>query len=139
MPEDHVVLEGIHDPVDDLQTLLSNRTLQPANCQSASDYLAIDGVLETGELPSEEDITALVEGATDQDNDDNDAEDDQDDHIAPPTLKQAVDAAKVLQSFFDSKEDEESSWAIVGLNKKLEDIAARQKVQTSLFDYFHSK
>ena len=96
-------------------------------------------MLETGELPTEEDIIALVEGATDQDNDGNDAEDDQDDHIAPPTLKQAVDAAKVLQSFFDSKEDEESSWAIVGLNEKLEDIAARQKVQTSLFDYFHCK
>ena len=37
-----------------------------------------------------------------------DTQEDQDDHIAPPTLHQVC--AKVLQSFFDIKEDEESSW-----------------------------
>ena len=49
---------------------------------------------------------------------------------------QAVEAARILHSFFDSKEDEESSLPIVGLQKKLDGVAARQKVQTSLLDYF---
>ena len=76
----------------DLQTLLSTHTLLSATCQSASDYLAADEELETGELPTEEDIIALVEG----DDQIDDTEDDQDNHIAPPSHKQTVEAARIL-------------------------------------------
>ena len=54
-----------------------------------------------------------------------------------PISRPLIKAARRLQSFFDSKEDEESSWAVVRLQKNLDDTAARQKVQIFLFGYFH--
>ena len=101
MPGINFVLEAVSDPAGGLQTLLSTHTLLSAACQLASDYLAVDEELETGELPTQEDIIALVEG----DDQTDDTADDQDNLIPPPSHKQAIEAVRILQSFFDSKED----------------------------------
>ena len=109
------------DPMQELHSLLNVPLLQTANCMAASHYLFIYEEVETEELPSDDDIVPMVQ-----------KEDDDDDDDSPiPTLMQAVHAAKVLQQYFDSKTDEESSWAIVDLQRKLEKIFEEMKSQTS--------
>ena len=136
MPGDTVALESISDPADDLQTLLNTCTQYSTDSTRASDYLDVDVEVETADLPTDEDIVSLVEGV-DQNDDDDDDDGNDTDQTAPPTLKQTIEAAKVMQRFFDSKADEESSWMVVRLNQKLEDMGARQKVQKTLLDFFH--
>ena len=71
----------------------------------------------------------------DDDGDDGDANT-ENEQTFPPTIKQAIEAAEVLQKFFDNKDDEESRRIVVRLDQKLEEIASIHMVQTSLSDYF---
>jgi hypothetical protein len=79
-------------------------------------------------------INAKTIHADDTDDDDDDGP--EEGYSAPPTSSQALEAAKVLQHYFDSKKDEEGSWAVVGIQKKLETAATQNKVQTILLNYF---
>ena len=55
-----------------------------------------------------------------------------------PTLKQALQAAQLLQqNYLDSTVgNEDDTWMILKLQEKLEKNSAQARVQTSLFDYF---
>ena len=134
------VTEGIQDvnedPLQELTSLLNAPILSRAECLSASTYLDEDENLETGDLPTDDDILAMVEGGCENDDDDDNDDNGPEEDRTPPTSQQAMEAAKVLQYYFDSKNDEEGSWAVVGIQKMLEKAAAQSKVQTSLLNYF---
>ena len=119
------VTEGIQDinedPLQELTSLLNAPILSRAECLSASSYLNEDENLETGGLHTDDDILAMVEGGCenddDSDNDDNDPEEDR----TPPTSQQA----KVLQYYFDSENDEEGCWAVVGIQTSNSSLKTR--------------
>ena len=118
MPVTEGSQEVTEDPLQQLTSLLNTPVLSRAECLSASSYLDEDQNLETGDLPTDDDILAIVEGGCDN-NDDNDNDGPEEDHTAstPPTSRQAIEGAEVLQYYFDSKNDEEGSWAVMGIQK----------------------
>ena len=114
LPVTEGIQEVTEDPLQELSSLLTP-VLNRAECS----YLDEDWNLETGDLPTDDDILAILEGGLD-DNDNDDDDGPEEDHTAsiPPTSQQAMEAAIVLQYYFDNKNDEEGSWAVVGIQNK---------------------
>ena len=103
---------------------------------SASSYLDVDETVDMGEQPTEDDIIGLVSHT---DVEEEDSEDDDDSEVPPenvPTVKQAKEAARILQNYFDSKSDGDCSWTVAKLLNKLDINAAKNVSQTSLLNYF---
>ena len=85
-----------------LHSLWNVPLFQIANCMPDSNYVDIDVEVETEELPSDDDIVAMVQKEG-EDNDDGGAD-------SPiPILMQAIHAGKVLQQYCDSRTDREDS------------------------------
>ena len=126
--------QQLEDPVCELDALLRRPTLACGNSMSTSSYLDIDETVDTGELPTEDDILDLVSGkGVCTDNDEPEDEPDEDD---VPTVKEAREAARVLQKYFDSKSDGDCSWTVTKLTSKLEVEALKSIRRTSLLNYF---
>ena len=132
---------GVHqvqqDPMGNLTTLLNHPHLRRAECLSAESYLDQDQTLETGDLPTDDDILSLVD-RREPDNDDSGSDDEPEyAHNPPtPTSQQAIKAVRVLQSYFDSKGSEEGTWALVGIEKNVQQLTAQNQVQSSLLNVF---
>ena len=129
------------DPVQDLSTLLNCPQLTSAGCLSAESYLDQDETLDTGELPTEEDILAVVSRETDTHNDHNsDSEEDhlEDDPTPSPTSQQAFEAVRILQHSFSSRDCVEGNFAMIGVNMLVTKLSAQTRTQTqsTLFDHF---
>lgn len=136
MPELDAVSEAQEDPVQDLSAVLNNSEVRSADCLSAESYLDQDEALETGDLPTEEDILKLVSNEHAHTSDDSDSDDDEQYVPSPaPTTKQALEAVRVLQDFFDCKKSEEGSWSVIDIEKLVVKFSAQTQKQSSLFDY----
>ena len=67
-----------------------------------------------------------------------DSEDDQpeDDPTPTPTSQQALEAVRILQEHFNSKDCAEGSLAMVGVNTFVTKLSTQIQTQSSLLDYF---
>ena len=108
------VINDCSDPVANIATLLATEVLQSPDCTSAASYVNADEVLETEELPTDDDIIAMMAGDGDMSEDDDDDDDDDDDEVdnepaipTAPTISQAIEAARLLQNYFDTTGDED--------------------------------
>ena len=127
------------DPVANLATLLATDVLQSPDCISAANYVNADEVVETEELPTDDDLIAMVAGDGNDDSEDDDDDDEVDNEPAiptAPTISQAIEAARLLQNYFDTTGDEDYAWKMLSIGEKLESTASVAKVQTSIFAYF---
>ena len=106
-------------------------------CMSAASYIHADATLETEDLPSDDDIISMVTGQDDADIEDSEEVNEEDSRDPVPTLKQAVQAARLLQNYLDSTVgNEDDAWMILKLLEKYEKNSVQVRVQTSLADYF---
>ena len=96
-----------------------------------------DEALSNGELPTE-DVLAMVNRDTTEHKEHNDSEDDQpeDDPTPPPTSRQALEAVRKLQEYFNSKDCTKGSLAVVGVNTFVTRLSTQTQTQSSLLDYF---
>ena len=129
------------DSVDELNTLLNASVLSNKECMTASSYLEVDEQLDTGDVPTDEEIVQLVQqdAHPDVENSDDDANDDmsREEYRPPPSTQEALTAARLLQDYFDSKADQEGSWAVIDLQKRINVVAAQSQIQTTLLQYFN--
>ena len=103
---------------------------------SASDYVNIDETLEIGDVFTEDKIVALVTGIEDTEEGSDTDNSSSDPPFIVPTTTQAIEAARILHSYFDSKGDKDSIWQIVGLEAKLDEASMKNKVQTTSDKFF---
>ena len=75
----------------------------------------------------------------DVENSDDDANDDmsREEYRPPPSTQEALTAARLLQDYFDSKADQEGSWAVIDLQKRINVVAAQSQIQTTQLQYFN--
>ena len=126
-----------HEEDDSFQTLsvlLRRNEITRNDSMSADSFLDVDATVDTGEQPSEEDIIALVSN-TDSTEESEDEEDGEPSAESVPTVQQAREAARILQRYFDSTSDVESSWTTSKLLNKLDIAATQGKTQTSLLSF----
>lgn len=114
------------DSIWTLSTLLKRNEIACDGSMSAESFLDVDATVDIGEQTTQDDIIALVsntEMATEDSDDDEDSEASTEN---VPTVQQAREAARILQCYFDSTSDVESSWATSKLLNKLDIAATRQ-------------
>ena len=124
------------DPVEELSAVLDSPQLRSAGCLSADSYLEQDQTVDTGEMPREDDILSLVSS---QPGDTYDSDSGDEPEVVPqpaPSSRQAVEAVRLLQDFFDSKDSEEGSSALIGVDKLVQQLSEQSQVQSSIFDFF---
>ena len=97
MPVNEGSQDVTEDPLQELTSLLNAPILSRDECLSASSYLDEDQNLGTGDVPTDDDILAIVEGGCEDDNN------------------------------FDSKNDEEGSWDVVGILKYYRKLLCKAK------------
>ena len=85
-----------------LTSLLAHERLSSPECMSAASYIHADATLETEDLPSDDDIISMVTGQDDADTEDSEEVNEEDSRDPVPTLKQALQAARLLQNYLDS-------------------------------------
>ena len=129
--ERHTTLET------ELEALLHSDAFHSADCVSAAEYLEVDRVVETGETFTDDEIVALVEGNEEVTVEESDDDCNETPHVAPTTRK-AIEAASLLQSYFESRDDLSSILKTLDLQAKLADTLMKSKVQTTLDNFFSS-
>lgn len=126
-------------PIGDLTALLNHRQLRRAECLSAVSYLDQDQTLETGDLTTEDDILALVDNEAHNDIDsESDDEPEPIHNSPPPTTQQAIEAVQVLYCNYTmtAKEVKKGIWALAGIDKIVQQLAAQSQVQSTLLNFF---
>ena len=115
------------DSVDDLATLLDAPILSHTRPMTAEEYLSVEQELEAGETLTDDDILSLVlnEDSTDGD------EDDFMEERPLPTLSEAKEASKLLQKFFEGKNDTQGCKYILDVEKILEQVPLKQSTLDS--------
>ena len=78
----------------------------------------------------------MVTGQDDADIEDNEEVNEENSRDTVPTLKQALQAAQLLQNYLDSiVGNEDDAWMILKLQEKLEKNSVQARAQISLFNY----
>ena len=113
-------------------TSLLRMSASAPECMLAASYIYAAVILETEDLPSDDAIISMVSGQDDAHIEDSEEVNENDSRDPVPTLKQAIQAAWLLQNYCNSTLGNDDAWRILKLQEKLEKNSVQALVQTSL-------